>query len=231
MSKTSPPLRHFEECYDIIKNEINKKRGKWTLTSVTWMDFDDVSQIILAHIARKWPLWDQTRPLEPWVATIISNQISNIIRNNYSAFSRPCLKCDLNEGGDLCSLYGTQCSRCPLYAQWEKSKKRQAHNIKMALPLENHESEVMGLENTSIDIPAISKKIHTAIQPHLRPLEWRIYKILYIDNKSEQEAAIMLGYKSSEKHREAGYRTIHNAKKKILSKVHEILKNEEIDIM
>ena len=30
---------NFEESIDLINEEINKRKGKWTLTSITWMDF------------------------------------------------------------------------------------------------------------------------------------------------------------------------------------------------
>jgi hypothetical protein len=31
-------------------------------------------------------MWDQTKPLEPWVSRIITNQIRNLIRNNYTNY-------------------------------------------------------------------------------------------------------------------------------------------------
>ena len=40
----------FEECIDTIDTEIAKRRGKWNLTSLSWIDFEDVSQIIRIHI-------------------------------------------------------------------------------------------------------------------------------------------------------------------------------------
>ena len=81
----------YEDKKDIIDAELKKRRGKWFLNSVSWIDFDDVCQIIRAHIHKKWEQWDQTRALEPWLNRIISNQLKNILRNNYSNFSRPCL--------------------------------------------------------------------------------------------------------------------------------------------
>lgn len=86
------------------------------------MDFNDVSQILRIHINNKWPLYDQKQPLAPWVNRIISNQIKNLIRNNYGNYSRPCLKCSAAEGEDLCKIYGKQCGACPLYKKWEKRK-------------------------------------------------------------------------------------------------------------
>ena len=36
----------YEELFPIIDREIKKRRGKWSLTSLAWIDYDDVSQII-----------------------------------------------------------------------------------------------------------------------------------------------------------------------------------------
>ena len=106
----------FEDYIDVIDEEIKKRRSKWKLTSITWMDFDDISQILRIHIYKKWHLYDPVKPLAPWLNRIITNQIKNLIRNNYGNYARPCLKCAASEGGDLCVIYEKQCSDCPLYA-------------------------------------------------------------------------------------------------------------------
>ena len=46
----------FEDCIEKIDLEINKRRSRWNLTALSWMDFDDVSQIIRIHIFKKWHL-------------------------------------------------------------------------------------------------------------------------------------------------------------------------------
>ena len=62
----------YEDRSEAIDNEIRKRRGKWRLTSLAWIDFDDVSQIIRIHIYKKWEQWDQERPLLPWINKIIT---------------------------------------------------------------------------------------------------------------------------------------------------------------
>src|SRR3990167_1843535 len=120
MTKTKQPDHpKFEENITIINQEIAKRRGKWNLHIVASMDFEDVSQILRIHIFKKWHLYDPTQPLAPWVNRVISNQIRNLIRNNYGNYCRPCLRCAASEGDNLCSIYGKQCSTCPLYAHWE----------------------------------------------------------------------------------------------------------------
>ena len=142
------PSEKYEDKADVIDNEIRKRYYKWHLHAIAWFDFDDVAQIIRAHIFKKWSQWDQARPLEPWVNKIISNQLKNILRNNYSNFARPCLNCEHNQSkeqrGDqisaLCALTpsGLQSNECDPFAKWEKTKKN-AYDIKMPLSLEFHE--------------------------------------------------------------------------------------------
>ena len=74
--KTKRPK--FEDCIDVIDVEIAKRRSKWGLTALAWMDYDDVSQIIRIHIYKKWHLYDPSKNLLPWIRTIISNQLKNL---------------------------------------------------------------------------------------------------------------------------------------------------------
>ena len=46
--------------------------------------------------------------------------------------------------------------------------------------------------------------------------EWKIYQALYIDDKSEEDAATLMGYKTNEKNRVPGYKQIKNVKKSII---------------
>lgn len=220
----------FEDNIDLIDVEINKRRGKWNLSVLAWMDFQDVSQILRIHIYKKWHLFDTTKPLGPWLNRIISNQIKNLIRNNYGNFCRPCLKCAAAEGGDLCAIYGKQDNECPLYANWELTKKS-AHDAKLPLPLENHAQEVFSLDSNSIDVMATARKLHERMKCLLKPIEWRVYKYLYILDKPEAEVAKLMGYKTSEKNRSPGYKQIKNIKKSIIEKVKKALRDGEIDIV
>ena len=67
----------FEDYIDQIDEEIRKRKSKLTLTSIAWMDFDDISQILRIHIYKKWSLFDQDKALGPWLNRIISNQINS----------------------------------------------------------------------------------------------------------------------------------------------------------
>ena len=212
----------FEDCIESIDSEISKRRGRWNLTALSWMDFDDVSQIIRVHIFKKWHLYDQSKSLAPWINTLISNQIKNLIRNNYGNYCRPCLKCAAAESDSLCYIYGTQCSACPLFAQWEKTKKA-AYLTKLPTPLESVEHEMENIELSDFDFDTVLKRLNSKLKAVLKPNEWVVYENLYLNNKSEQEVAKILGYKTSEKNRSPGYKQIKNIKKSIIDKAKEIV--------
>ena len=212
----------FEDCIESIDTEINKRRGRWNLTALSWMDFDDVSQIIRVHIFKKWHLYDQSKSLAPWINTLISNQIKNLIRNNYGNYCRPCLKCAAAESDSLCYIYGTQSSSCPLFAQWEKTKKA-AYLTKLPTPLESVEHEMENIELSDFDFDTVLKRLNSKLKAVLKPNEWVVYENLYLNNKSEQEVAKILGYKTSEKNRSPGYKQIKNIKKSIIDKAKEIV--------
>jgi len=220
----------FEDHIKEVDAEIQKRKSKWKLTSITWMDFDDISQILRIHIYRKWDMYDDSKPLAPWLNRIITNQIKNLIRNNYGNYARPCLKCAASEGGDLCVIYEKQSSICPLYAHWEKNKKI-AHDIKVPVSLENHKQDISNLQNDTLDIEASFQKLNKILPKILKPIEWKIYENLYIKNLSEEEVAKLMGYKTSEKNRSPGYKQIKNIKKSIILKVKKLIKAEDSDIL
>ena len=219
----------FESKISEINQEINKRRHKWSLTTLAWMDFSDVAQILRIHIYKKWNMYDQKQPLAPWINRIVSNQIKNLIRNNYGNYSRPCLKCAAAEGEDGCSIYATQCNKCPLFAKWEKSKKS-AHDIKLPVTLENHTQEVHNIIEDEIDIDRAAENIHKKMHQILKPIEWKFYSLHYMQHKSEEESAKLMGYKTSEKNRKIGYKQVKNLKKAIMIKVKKHLYNGDIDI-
>ena len=218
----------FEDCIEKIDLEINKRRSRWNLTALSWMDFDDVSQIIRIHIFKKWHLYDQSKSLAPWINTLISNQIKNLIRNNYGNYCRPCLKCAAAESDSLCYIYGTQCSSCPLFAQWEKTKKA-AYLTKLPTPLESVQQETEKLELQEFDFNTVLKRLNLKLKKVLKSNEWTVYENLYLKNKTEQEVAKILGYKTSEKNRSPGYKQIKNFKKSIIEEANEII-FEDINI-
>lgn len=220
----------FEDYIEQIDAEIKKRRSKWNLTALSWMDFDDVSQILRIHIFKKWHLYDTKKPLNPWINRIISNQIKNLIRNNYGNYCRPCLKCAAAEAGDLCYIYGKQSEACPLFANWSRTKK-QAYNAKLPVSINDHTYEINSTEYSDIDILGVMNKISAKMEEVLKPAEWKIYQALYIEHMSEEDAATLMGYKTNEKNRVPGYKQIKNVKKAIIKKVKRMLEDGEIEIL
>jgi hypothetical protein len=224
-----PKRPSFEDKIEEIDQEIAKRRNKWNLNALSWIDFDDISQILRIHIYKKWHLYDHEKPLPPWLNRTISNQLKNLIRNNYSSFARPCLRCAAAEPDNLCKIYSQQCSDCPIYKNWERNKK-DAYNIKIPVPLEGHVQEVSSRRFDVGDIEDSIKKINIRMKQVLKPIEWKVYEMLYIDNKTEKEVASEMGYKTSEKNRTPGYKQITNIKRAIILKVKRSIQKDEIDI-
>lgn len=199
----------------------------WNLTSLFWINFEDVEQILRIHIYKKWDLYDSIKPLKPWLNMIISNQIKNIIRNNYGNYVRPCLKCAAATWGNSCSIYVDQCSKCPLYANWETNKK-DAFNTKIPLPLDYHINEIQPMNHGEFDLLKGVENLTKALKKVLKPTEWLVYDMLCLNNGNEEEVAKLLGFKTTEKNRSPGYKQIKNLKQAILIKAKKHLESGEI---
>ena len=79
------------------------------------------------------------------------------------------------------------------------------------------------------DFDTVLKRLNTKLKDRLKTNEWIVYENLYLKNKTEQEVAKILGYKTSEKNRSPGYKQIKNIKKSIIEKAKEII-SESINI-
>lgn len=217
---------HFKTLLPIIDQEILKRKPKWTLTSV---DFDDVAQKIRLHVFQKYKTFDPAKgEFTHWLNKLITHRIFNIWRDEYTKLARPCiLGCSFNTGADSCSHTpsGKQCGECKLYKKWQ-SKKEIKHNLKQAVPLENHAQEVENIQSDFIDIEGSKKIIDDKIKFKLKPVEWKIYQLLYIDNKSDEEVAIIMDWTTSEKGRKAGYQQLTNFKKIIIAKAKRVIDEE-----
>ena len=187
----------FEDKREDLDQLLLKYRPKWQLSALAWLDYDDVCQIIRLHIYNKWHLWDQSRPFKPWASMIISNQIKNLIRNNYTSFAKPCLRCQYNMGGTLCdwTKSGDQDRTCADFEKWKKKKER-AYNIKLPLTLDDG----VATQNTSsikdqVDYKLSSERLHELVMGQLSERHKAIYAMLYIHHKDETEVAKKFGFK------------------------------------
>ena len=194
------------------------------------MDFEDVSQIIKIHIYNKWHLYDAKQPLRPWLNRIISNQLKNLIRNNYGNFTRPCLKCAAAEENEGCKLFKKQCIDCPLYEYWNKNKK-DAQNLKIPISMDYHSIEVKNISYSTDNFESNKNKLHKKMLSILKPLDRKVYELIYIQHKSDEEVAQIMNYTTSEKGRPPGYKHIKNIKKSIIEKVKKVLEKGDVDII
>lgn len=226
MSKIKRPK--FEDCLDIINQEISKRKSKWSLSSISWMDFDDVSQIIRFHIFQKWKQYNPEKDLRPWVSIIITNQLRNLIRNNYTNYARPCLRCDAAVDNDECKIYKEQCDSCPLYAHWKKNKQPAAF-VKLPVSIESHSFEVHEVQDFSSYSIQDIEKLNLIMKKILKPMEYQVYKGLFIEHKNEEEVAKKIGFISNERGRAPGYRQIKNITKAIIEKARAHIEKEGLD--
>lgn len=220
----------FEDYLDIIDSELAKRRSKWHLYAINWISYEDIEQIIRFHIFKKFEQYDPARPIGPWIGKIIHHQLSNLIRNTYSNFTKPCMKCPAYEGENLCSIFTKQCSTCPLYAKWEKTKKS-AYDTKLPLPIENHQQEVFNIASEKIDVERSAENLHVKMKLILKPIEWKIYNWLYIQHKTEEQVAKLMSYKTTENGRRAGYNSIRTIKKSIITKAKKLIYDGGVDFV
>lgn len=219
----------FEDKLEQIEAALERKRSKWDLDAVTYVDYDDIKQVIMSHIYKKWHLWDQSKPIEPWLSRVVSNQFKNLLRNHYGNYARPCLRCKFNSGGDGCSRNqsGLQDNSCKEYRDWEQ-KKKAAYDIKLAVTMENHMHEISERKDNFLNLEAATERLQNEMKSHLNGRHFVAFKMMFIENKSEEDVARYLGFKTTEKKRSAGYKQIKNLKKIFQEKAKEIIKEKDI---
>lgn len=213
----------IEERISVIDAEIEKRRRKWTYTK---LDFEDVKQIIFEHVCIKYHTFDEKKgEFTHWLNTLISSQIKNILRDNLTKYSRPCiLNCAHNKGENFCGLTksGMQCEECPLYKRW-KERKLPQYNVEQSLPLETHEQEVNNMPGDFVDYEGTKILIDKEMKSRLKPFEYRIYELLYIENKTPEQVGKILKYKKSKNSQVAGYQALRKCKKKIIEVAKKII--------
>lgn len=220
----------FDEAYWVIDSIVEKRRSNWRLDAMPHLDFDDVKSMIIIHIHKKWHQYDQTKALGAWVATVAKRQTINMLRNLYQSTAKPCVKCPANmdtKNGDPngCSLFGTQCNKCTLYAKWEKSKKN-IHSAKMPLPMEHHSLEVFSKPDESMDIEKALIKLHPMMKKELTDKEYIVYKMMYIENQTDDVIAEKMGYKMTERgngRAKNGYRRLRQIESSIIQKAKKLI--------
>ncbi len=193
--------RQFNELLPRIRVIVSKRKGSWTLSTLAW---EDVESILMTRIWQQLPMYDVARPFDNWANRLISNTLSNLLRDRIYRFERPCItanpaggSCVFNEGGDRCGFTesGKQCAECPLYAKWQK-KKEFAHNLQSSLPLESHAQEVHSPHNQFFDVAAAKPLIDQKVMSQLNHHDAKVYRMLFIDHMSMEDVSKKMKYKT-----------------------------------
>ena len=100
----------------------------------------------------------------------------------------------------------------------------------MAIAIEADEGRVLQIRGDTFDINVAQEKLHNEMEKSLPPKQFQIYKLLFIENRDEEEVANILGYKSNEKGRKAGYKQIKNLRKKFKEHAIKLIDTKDICI-
>lgn len=190
--------RHYEE----IKRLVGQRRGKWVLSSIEW---SDVESMLVTHIWKKMHLYDPSRPFDCWCNTVLTAQISNILRDNLWRSARPCIAsslygvaCVYNLGEGICgwTKTGHQDETCPLFAAWKAKKGAQA-DIASPLSLESHVDEHHNKHSDFIDYDKHKSAIDKIMVKKLTKSDAKIYRLIYIRHWPMPRVLKELGLKST----------------------------------
>jgi hypothetical protein len=154
----------------------------------------------------------------------------NLVRNNYSNFARPCLKCPFFQGADGCGFTksGLQDEECELFAKWKK-KKEHAYNLKLALPIEEGGHLGESFIEDEINFEKSEQKVHQAVMSQLSGKHLEIYKSLFVDHIEEEEIARIYGFKKdSSKRKTVRYKQLCNLKKRFYEMAKAALQEHDI---
>lgn len=94
--------------------------------------------------------------------------------------------------------------------------------------MENHIFEIHEKKDNFLDLDSATKRLSEEMRPHLSTRHFNAFKMLFINNCTEEEVAKYLGFKTNEKKRSAGYKQIKNLKKIFHEKAKQIIKERDI---
>jgi len=229
----------YEEVLPLIDSLLEKKRSKWMLEAVRHYQYEDFSQEVRIHIYNQFDKWNQKRAFEPWCSQVIHNQMINKKRNLFSNHSKPCSDCFWDKGMGACgnTPSGLQCSECPFFAHWEKTKKP-AYEMKIAGSVETEDGEIPIGDHGDVDyegvIQKIGQRVKEEVDDDMSPITLVTYKIFcmtWIDKLDDDEIAHKMGYKSTEENRSPGYRNLSLHRKYAKDIAKEMFAKEDWDFL
>ena len=84
------------------------------------------------------------------------------------------------------------------------------------------------MPDQSFDLMSAQEKLNVFMKKELSQKQYIVYDLLFVQHKEEEVVAKIMGYKTSEKGRKAGYKQIKNLKKVFKEKAQSILEREDI---
>lgn len=229
-------LRLYEFYKDIINREVGKRIHRWRLTSLAYLDWLDISQLLHLHTVTKIHLYDPEKsPFLHWINRLLSNRLKNLLRDHYQSFAKPCDKCEFNGGGNICKLYGLQSIQCDQYSHWFSNKRYKmniamAHSISAPRQSEEHDrihQEINDKTSDFTDFDRLIPEFELLLKQSLKPTEWKTYVLLFNDHLTDLQAAKELGYSCDGGKNSRGVKAVGKIKTKIYSTAKEIARNIE----
>jgi cob(I)alamin adenosyltransferase len=100
----------------------------------------------------------------------------------------------------------------------------------MTVSVEDHSHEINNQLSTECNIQKAAVSLHEKMKKILKPIEWKVYDLLYIQNKTEEYVCKHLDFKYDKKAKTTYNKQLRNIQKAIIKKAKECLNNGEIDI-
>lgn len=96
---------------------------------------EDIYQQSWIYCLEALPSYDESRPLKPFLFSVLYSRLINFKRNNYARTEKPCASCPFRAQRG-CTLF-EELIECPLFLQWEQrnaAKKSLASATEMPEP-------------------------------------------------------------------------------------------------
>lgn len=95
--------------------------------------------------------------------------------------------------------------------------------------MEHHAHEVnMTSSDSQMCFQSSLDKLNDKMRETLSEEHFTVYQMLFLEQKNEDDVALFMGYKTSEKNRKAGYKQIKNLKKMLRNTAVAIIEKNDI---
>lgn len=176
----------YENHLPIIDECLTTKKYRWKDNTIVWKQWRDVEQDVKIHLFLQWYQYDKTKPLKPWIMTIVDNQVFNIKRNIWGKFAKPCASCDAALPSNMCKLFTYQSEECPQYNHWQRTKET-AYNLNNAVSMDLPSRDETEISLIQSEFKKIVFEIEEELKLKMTPREGEFYELYFIQNLSDDE--------------------------------------------